>query len=180
MPSRREWSRVLLVTGMPGTGKSTVLRRVAEGLRGERARGFLTGEIRDQGRRVGFKLETLGGRASTLAHIRIRSAHRVGRYGVDVPAFEEAVRSALRLKEPPGVYLIDEIGKMECFSTRFVEAMEALLESGHRVVATVALRGGGFIERVKKREDATLIRVTRENRDSLPDEILAWIREGRE
>ena len=105
----------LLLTGPLGCGKTTVLERVAEHLGDLRLAGFLTVEVREHGQRVGFEAIGLGGRRAILAHVRIRSPLAVGRYGVEpgrlVPLIDE------ELVRPPGtvdVYLIDEIGKMEC------------------------------------------------------------------
>jgi nucleoside-triphosphatase len=78
------------------------------------------------------------------------------------------------------LFLVDEIGKMECLSERFIAAMRGLLDSGRVVVATVALRGGGFIAEVKRRRGVTLWEVTRTNRDALPAEVLGWIGARRE
>jgi nucleoside-triphosphatase len=180
MPSQSRKAHTLLITGLPGVGKTTVIRKVADGLRGRKISGFVTDEIREQGRRLGFLLEAFDGHRTTLAHIDIPSPHRVGKYGVDVAALDRVVDAALRPDDAVDVYLVDEIGKMECFSRRFVDAMTALLDSYHTVVATIARRGTGFIQRVKDRPDAELWEVTRESRDEMPERILDWIarREG--
>ena len=53
-------ARNILVTGPPRSGKSTLIERVVEGL--ERpATGFITVEIRERNRRVGFAIATLAG-----------------------------------------------------------------------------------------------------------------------
>ncbi len=174
-PAKQRSQHAILLTGMPGVGKTTVIRRVAEGLRRKRIRGFTTEEIREGGQRLGFRLDTLDGRSSVLAHVEIRSRHRVGRYGVDIPALEQVVESALALDRATELYLIDEIGKMECLSTRFVTAMTKLLDSECPVVATIAARGGGLIERAKSRTDVELWEVTRENRDGLPARVLSRV-----
>ncbi len=77
----------VLVTGPPGCGKTTLMRRAVAEL-GVPAAGFYTEEIRAAGRREGFALVTLDGRRATLASVRIRGPHRVSRYGVDVQALE--------------------------------------------------------------------------------------------
>jgi nucleoside-triphosphatase len=168
---------VLLLTGAPGAGKTTVVRRVAEELRKKKRRiaGFLTTEIREGRERVGFRIETFAGRSAIFAHVSIRSPHRVSRYGVDVTALDEIVDDALAVSPAADVYLIDEIGKMECFSARFVAATTRLLDGSRLVVATIALRGGGFIEEVKRRPDVELLNITCSNRDEVPARILEWI-----
>jgi nucleoside-triphosphatase len=166
---------VLLLTGVPGAGKTTVLRRAKELVAGRTVRGFLTIEIRDaRGERLGFNIETLDGRTARLASVALRSPHRVGRYGVDIATLEAVAVPTLALDER-AIYLIDEIGKMECLSRAFVDAVVRLLDSSRPMVATVAQRGTGFIGEVKRHPRAELWEVTRENRDKMPERIFAWL-----
>ena len=164
----------ILLTGRPGCGKTTVIRRVIERLVGRRLAGFYTQEIRQYGRRVGFEVVGLGGDSAMLAYVDFRSSKRVGRYGVELDAFEGLVRKEL---DKPGqdvdLYVIDEIGKMECFSGVFAAAASAVLDSPVSVLATIAAKGGGFIAAVKARPDVELLTVTVENREGLPEVITA-------
>jgi len=161
----------LFVTGLPGTGKTTLIRNVLERLPPEVSMsGFFTAEIRESGERVGFTINTLDGRSGVLSHIRIGGGARVGRYGVDVKGFESMVLPLLEAGRA-GLYVIDEIGKMECLSRAFCEAVQLLLDSEAPVLGTVAMKGGGFIAEVKARSDVALLEVTVRNRDGLPDEI---------
>ena len=164
----------LLITGPPGIGKTTALVRVAELLASRSPVGFYTEEVRVGGRRQGFRIVTLDGREGVLAHVDLRSRHRVGKYGVDVAGFEQLVCPVLEGAEGELV-LIDEIGKMECFSRRFCEAVERLADGPATLVATIAARGGGLIAAMKNRPDAQLFTLNRENRDALPDTIAARI-----
>jgi nucleoside-triphosphatase len=166
--------RALLVTGSPGVGKTTALRAVAAGLRDRRLGGFYTEEVRRGGVRTGFRLVTFTGERRMLASVHRSGAPRVSKYGVDVSALDAVVETALA---PAGVdiHLVDEVGKMECLSPRFVAAMRALLDRRRRCVATVAKRGGGFIAEVKQRRDVELWEITRANRDEMPAKILAWL-----
>jgi nucleoside-triphosphatase len=164
---------VLLLTGVPGVGKTTVVQRVAQALAGGAVRGFLTREIREAGRRRGFRIEGFSGTTAVLAHEEIASRHRVGRYGVDLEALDRVVGDELALVAGTELYLVDEIGKMECFSPRFQRAVEGILDRGGPLLATIALRGGGFIAAVKRRPGVELWEVSRANRDALPGRILA-------
>ncbi|HPS79940.1 MAG TPA: nucleoside-triphosphatase, partial [Thermoanaerobaculaceae bacterium] len=95
---------------------------------------------------------------------------RVGRYGVWVEAIDAL---AAELVPAPGVqlFVIDEIGGMECLSREFVRAVNRLLDAGAPLVATVALRGGGLSKTVKEHPGARLFEITPANRDGLADEL---------
>lgn len=166
--------RVLLLTGTPGVGKTSVVRRVAERLHGLRLGGFYTEELRAAGERLGFRLVDFEGQALTFAHVDFPGP-RVSRYGVDVAALDARAEALLDPRAGAALYLVDEIGRMECLSPRFVAAVRRLLGSGRPVIATVALKGEGVIAEVKHFPAVTLWEVTRGNRDRLPDEILAWL-----
>ena len=167
----------LLLTGQPGCGKSTVLIRLSQRLRDRSVRGFTTAEAREGGRRVGFKIRTLAGLEGMLSHIRFGGPHHVGRYGVDIIQFEQLVLPELCPEDPCiEAFLIDEIGKMECFSQRFIEALRKILKGSVPVVATIAARGGGFISEVKALPNVTILHVTVGNRDELPERIAQWLK----
>lgn len=70
------------------------------------------------------------------------------------------------------VVVIDEIGKMECFSRWFVAVVTGLLDGPTPVVATIGRRGGGFIARVRARPEVELWEVTVESRDAMPRRIV--------
>lgn len=162
----------ILLTGAPGSGKTTAVRKIVEALDRTRIAGFYTEEIREAGVRKGFRWHRLDGQTGVLAHVNIKSSHRVSKYGVDIAGFEEHVLPVL---DPNAVgislFVIDEIGKMECFSERFVEAVHRLLESGKPLLATVAQKGPRFIREVKSDPSVRLLHLTRENRDERTREI---------
>jgi nucleoside-triphosphatase len=165
----------IFITGLPGVGKTTLIKQIVEALKDLHPVGFYTEEIREEGIRRGFELVSLDGKRGCLSHIDIKSPHRVGRYRVDVEGFEDFLRSIPFLKPSTHLIIIDEIGKMECFSDRFKEGLIESLNSGKWVIATITLKGGGFIEEVKKRHDSKLFEITPKNRDFLLSDILGEI-----
>ena len=167
----------LLLTGRPGAGKTTVIKTVASALAGRRRLGgFYTEEVRGSAGREGFRLVTFDGRRRLLAPVSFDArAGRVGKYGVDVAVLDQMAAIVLKVTRAVDLYLVDEIGKMECLSSAFVTAMRALLDAPAPVVTTVAQRGGGFIVEVKARPDALVWEVTSANRDALPKRILTWL-----
>jgi nucleoside-triphosphatase len=140
-------------------------------------RGFLTRELREGGRRVGFSLETLEGKRALLAHVDLPGPPRVGKYGVDVPSFEELAIPALAASGEERVTVIDELGKMELASPGFCDAVSALLERQVAVVATVLASRHPFTDALKRRPDTETMQVTVRNRDHLPGELAARLSE---
>ena len=168
----------LLLTGRPGIGKTTVIRRLLALLPPLQASGFTTAEVRAAHGRLGFLAATLAGHEILLAHVQRRSPYRVGAYGVDVAAFEREIVPALSAERGEvELFVVDEIGKMECFSPAFRAAVERLLEDPRPLLGTIALRGTPFIEQVRARPDVQLIEVTAANRDSLPQQLARRVQE---
>ena len=167
----------VLLTGRPGVGKTTLVRQILQELDDVPATGFYTVEIRSEGRRLGFRVVTLDGQEAILAHVGIRSRYRVGRYGVDVTAFERLALPGLTAVPRAHLVVVDEIGKMECFSPAFQEAVVRALDADTPVLATIALRGGCFIEGLKSREDVEVIEITLANRSYLARELASKLRE---
>jgi nucleoside-triphosphatase len=163
----------ILLEGRPGVGKSTVARRLAERLleSGVPVTGFVTDELRESGRRVGFAVETLDGRRAVLARVGLRSPVRVSKYGVDLEAFERVALRTVRPKSKRTLVLIDELGKMELASERFRAAVTELFETTRPVVATVHVARDPFTDALKRRRDVETVRVSTRNRDELPDQL---------
>lgn len=164
----------ILITGLPGVGKTTLIRELSKRLTECNPAGFYTEEIRnEQGIREGFRLVTLCGRRLVLSHIHHPGPYRVSRYGVDVSGFEQLLAELDLEHAPSRLIVIDEIGKMECLSRRFTDDIMALLNSPKLLIATIALKGEGFIQEVKDRPDCRLVVVTRENRNRLVNDLVA-------
>lgn len=128
----------IFVTGLPGSGKSTLVRDVVESC-GKKTTGLLTPEIRCHGERVGFRLRDIhSGEEGVLAHVDIRSGPRVGRYGIDLAELDRFVEmSLLNIPEDTELVVVDEIGKMEMFSQQFVDAVDGLLHGELQVLAVL-------------------------------------------
>ncbi len=166
-------SAKILLTGLPRCGKTTAVMQIIANLNCEKIAGFYTQEIRRGDIRKGFSWQRLDGATGTLAHIDIKGPFRVGKYGVDVAGFEKSVVPTLDAEESDTkLFVIDEIGKMECFSEKFVIAILRLFKSDKSVLATVALKGSGLISEVKDYPDTRLFNLTRHNRDKTIVEIL--------
>jgi nucleoside-triphosphatase len=166
-------SAKILLTGLPGCGKTTAIMKIIDTLGCEKVAGFYTQEIRRGDIRKGFSWKRLDGAEGTLAHVDIKGRFKVGKYGVDVAGFEEAVVPILDVERAnTELFVIDEIGKMECQSKKFVAAVRRLFASEKPVLATVAQKGTGLIYEVKNYSDTQLFNLTRSDRDKTIAEIL--------
>ena len=162
----------ILITGRPGVGKTTLVKNTLA-LLSPIAGGFLTREIRRQGQRVGFLVMDIHtGREGILAHRDHKGGPRVGKYGVDVPAFERVgVRALHEALDRKGCIVIDEIGKMELYSMVFADVVTEVLDSRHPVLATIPVHRHPFLDALRRRSDVRLLEVAAANRDRLPEQI---------
>jgi nucleoside-triphosphatase len=156
----------LLFTGPPGCGKTTLISRIVPQLKTSSS-GFLTKEIREKGKRVGFSINTLDGKKALLAHVNVSGRYRVGRYGVVIENIERIAIPSMVPKDEGECVLIDEIGKMECLSRKFRSKLLDVLEMPNEVIGTISLRGDRFIERIKTRSDVLVVEISEKNRDEL-------------
>ena len=166
----------ILLTGPPRCGKSTLIEKIIKKI-DIPATGFFTREIRESGQRVGFFINTLDHRTGVLAHQDLHNRFRVGRYGVNLEDIDRIAVSAMMPDQPGMLVVIDEIGKMECFSEFFKKTLISLLDSNHRLLGSVTMKGDRFIRRIKARDDVLLVTVTLTNRDKLESMFLSnyWI-----
>ena len=146
----------IMVTGRPGSGKTTLVIKVVESLAAEgfKAAGFVTEEIRGGSHRSGFKVRDLRGDTAVMAHVDYAGTPRVGKYGVDLEAFEKVALKALDTREEEVDYLvIDEIGRMELASNTFRSVLMQLLDNPMPLLATVHKAKNTFTSTVLNRED---------------------------
>jgi nucleoside-triphosphatase len=164
--------------GRPGVGKTTVARRLIGHLRerGLSVAGFTTDEIRERGRRIGFTVEGVEGDRAVLASTRYPGPPRVGRYGVDVAAFEKIALAALAGDSAARVVVVDELGKMELHSEPFREAVTRLFDRPVAAVATVHRFRHPFTDALKRRREVDVMKVTERNRDDLPEQLADRLR----
>jgi nucleoside-triphosphatase len=158
----------LLVTGRPGVGKTTLMERVLEQLRGSLClAGFTTAEERDPfGQRTGFRILTVDGKQGELARVGLRSNVQVGRYGVNSQAFERLALPELARRDVD-LIVIDEIGKMECASERFCHAVRDALEAPVSVLATLGDARLPFFLALRERPDVQVLTLTEHNRNAM-------------
>ncbi len=160
----------IFVTGLPGSGKTTLIREVAERFPLV-ATGFYTEEVRSQGgERIGFDLVDLKGHREVFARKGTKKGSRVGSYGVYLSPLETwAIKLLEPLEDssPVPLVVLDEVGKMECLSRAFQECVLRLLDSQVPVLGTVAKKGGGIIRRIHEHPAVVCVEINPETRAGL-------------
>ncbi|XP_063047665.1 cancer-related nucleoside-triphosphatase isoform X2 [Engraulis encrasicolus] len=178
-----------------GVGKTTLVQKVCDAMTSADVifNGFYTEEVREGGRRVGFDVVTVTGERGHLSRVGNESGatagrreYRVGQYVVDLPSFENLALPLFRqvsvsTEGPRGVFVIDEIGKMELFSQSFIRAVRQTLDSSScSVLGTIPIPKGkplGLVEEVRGRADVKVFTITKENRNSILPEIVSTLQQ---
>ncbi|TKY70242.1 Cancer-related nucleoside-triphosphatase [Spatholobus suberectus] len=175
--------KCFLVTGPPGVGKTTLIMKVLESRRVNpslKLQGFYTREVRRAGQRVGFEVVTLDGRTAPLASLNISTPESlrwpsVGKYKVDVASFESLALPELQVREGTDLFIIDEVGKMELFSSSFFPAVLRVLESNIPVLASIPIPKFGRdipeVARLRNHAGATCFMLSVSNRDAVGEQI---------
>jgi nucleoside-triphosphatase len=100
----------------------------------------------------------------------------VSKYGVDVESLDDvavpAVREAIRSRD---VVVIDEVGKMELFSSHFRDAVMGALESDKKVLGTIMSHPHPWADAVKRRPEVETVSLNRSNRGEVVERVLAWL-----
>jgi len=169
-----------LISGRPGSGKTTLVIKIIAVLKanGFKAAGFVTEEIRKGSSRVGFAVHDLRGDEAVLAHIDYKGKPRVGKYGVDLNAFESIALGALRCGRGEADFLVvDEIGRMEIKSSLFCTTILEVINGALPLLATIPEKGDEFTSRLRIRDDTKVYSINAGNRDRVEGVIYEAMRE---
>jgi nucleoside-triphosphatase len=167
----------LLITGSAGAGKTTLIKKLAEIFKEFNPAGFYSSEITEEGIITGFSVTHLFGDSIILSHVDLKSKHSVGKYHIDIKGFEAMLENIFSRDKKTGLYVIDEIGKMECQSNKFCKLISELLSGDKLVISTISEKGTGIIQEIKKRDDIKLYEITPNNRDQKLKELTMEIRD---
>ncbi len=170
-------TRVLILTGAPGVGKTTVLTKAADALKakGVSVGGMISREVREGNVRVGFEiLDMTSGKHGWLAQVNGQSGPKVGKYHVNLDDLDNVGTAAIsQALEKCSAIAIDEIGPMELYSQKFKQAVAQVLESKKLVMAVVHGKAKDpLVTQVKRRVDAEIFYVTFANREKLSEQLI--------
>jgi len=131
--------RNFFVSGAPKSGKTTLLRRIVEELkkRGLKVGGFITPEERHHGTRKGFYVQDIEtGKIALLASVDAEGP-KVSKYHVDIKSFESVAIPSMTNVDNYDVFVIDEIGRMELKSQKFISLLDKIFESPVPLIASL-------------------------------------------
>ncbi len=174
----------LLITGLPGVGKSSLINKIIEEARSRKLKvgGILTPEVRSEARgknvRMGFLIiNLLTQEQDFLAKVGVDSRYRVSKYGVIKENIENiGVKGLIQAVKEADLIIIDEIGKMELLVSEFVVAVREAFNSSKPVLGTIGKTvQHPFINEVNKREDVQILDLTRSNRDEVYQKVFTKI-----
>lgn len=152
----------VLITGKPRSGKSTLLRNIVEEINPKM--GFITNEIRENGERIGFEIETFNGERAILSDTRLETPNKVSRYFVNLQNLEALLPSVSHFEKNDFLY-IDEIGQMQLLSEKFKELILRYLNVPNTCLATISyIFDDDFTKKIKERDDIILVSLSEENR----------------
>jgi len=172
--SREPKTRLILITGEPGAGKTTLMEKLHHHykLQAVKVGGFITREVMENGKRVGFRITDLqSGGEAWLAKAQPGSGPMYGRYCIILEDLEEIALGALRtaVELNMDIVLIDEIGPMEMSSRRFSAAISSLLQNRPGQIVATFKQGSHYpiIDKCLEDPSTTLLNITRENREAI-------------
>jgi nucleoside-triphosphatase len=167
-------NKVILLTGKPRVGKSTLIKKIVEKIGPNICGGFYTEEIRDSDNRIGFNCVTIDGISEVIAHVESRSSIRVGRYGFELEAFENiAIKSIGDSLSTKKIIVIDEIGFMQMYSDSFQKLVYKIVSNNqHIVLGTVPLDNHPQIDPIKNLDGVKIIPINEDSRDSVSEDLI--------
>ena len=155
----------VLIAGAPGIGKTSLISRLYRDLTPLFIRGFYKEAIREYRILKGFRLATFDFQELILAHVHIVGPDRIDEFGLNLDGFNKLIKKQLSPDSKVELFLIDEIGLMECKSTQFQQMVLKIVNSQIPLIATLASHDVLDILKLKERKDVAILNMTLKNRD---------------
>lgn len=179
----------LAITGEPGVGKTTLLMRLLNMIRSEgiHVYGFFCPEVREEGKRIGFKIIDIATgaegwlaltpeKARSLGYNTSMYRKFVGRYIV-IEDEAERIGVAALSSAKEGFLAIDEIGPMELAVEKLRKAIiHALVSASNFIVVVHRNMKDSEILKILREKNTQWVIITRENRDSVYHELASRVR----
>ncbi|MEL9939839.1 MAG: NTPase [Ignisphaera sp.] len=180
----------LAITGDPGVGKTTLLLKLVKYIAsvGVSVYGFYCPEVREEGRRIGFKIVDIAKNSEGwLALVpekaiemgyNISVLKKIGRYVLIHDEAERIGKEALALYDTSAVLVIDEIGPMELSIGGLREAIIKAIKLSSNLMVTIHrnMRDKEIWDLLHSK-GVEIVVLTKMNRDKMFDTIIDRIRD---
>lgn len=166
----------MLITGIPGVGKTTLIKQILSEYKKIKFAGFYTQEVRKKGRRTGFQLVWIPQNTmEILSSVNLNTPYKLGKYRVNKDVMDEV---ALRIQKLQNidVLILDEIGPMELFSTKFKGVVIDILHKENLpVLGTIQMKLLGKLKEWGVENKVIVKELTRGNFESVYKECVYWL-----
>lgn len=169
----------ILLTAKKGVGKSTVIQKFIDRYK-DPVNGFVISRMKDRNNEnQGFVAQTFDGRMEIFSHKKlVKSKYIIGdNHNVDLDVVDNFLVPEIEkgLLNPSNLIVIDEIGRMEAFSEKFLDVVKEAINSENNILGTIVYEDEPWSIEFKKDPRVKIIEVTLKNRDHLVDELLKQI-----
>ena len=168
----------ILITGIPRVGKSTIIQNIIKNINAP-INGIITKELRnDSGKRIGFESCNLNSQCKLLAHVSdINSKYTIAnKYHVDIDVIDNFICNEISNSNNNKILIIDEIGRMQAISQKFLKIIESSFQKNNTIIATIVYDPEPWSMELKNKKDILKIIVTKENREWISEAILIIIK----
>jgi nucleoside-triphosphatase len=169
----------ILITGKPRSGKTTLIKNILTSIPKLSYGGFFTEEIKENNIRVGFKIRTTYGEEAIMASQDFKSKFHIAKYGINIAAIDTIGMSSLqRAAKEKDIIVIDEIGKMEMCSKRFIGAVhELFLKTDKTIIATIPISTSiPLINELKTQKDVRIFDTRIDSIDNIKNACLELLK----
>ncbi|MEG1255322.1 nucleoside-triphosphatase [Clostridium sp.] len=162
----------VLFSGYPRIGKTTILKKIVQMIGECNCIGFYTEEVRNGFDRIGFDCVSLDGKRQRIADVDLQSDVRIGRYGINIKAFEDfALQTISNYSSRNKIIIIDEIGPIQLLSTKFKQQIGNILSGTNCVIGTIFYDKHPDIDEMKKLPGIKIYSINNENRNTISENI---------
>ncbi|MHA1989593.1 MAG: nucleoside-triphosphatase [Candidatus Hodarchaeales archaeon] len=166
----------IFIRGKPRSGKTTLIKEIVNTFP-ENFHGFYTNEVRKEKERVGFDVVNLKD-SYTVKLARIGNQNpRIGKYTVFVDQFDHFISKCFEIDKSPSkkIWIIDEIGKMELLSKKFVLWIKSICFS-NIVIATLPYQHIHLIDEILNSKEYIIFDLNVQNRKEIKKKIMEHLR----
>jgi nucleoside-triphosphatase len=166
----------IILQGRPGVGKSTILKKIYTLLESKNPRGCIVEEERENGDRIGFRIKYLpeGGSTQLASTKEALSNVFLSKYSINIKAIENELipyMFNMSSESDHGVFIFDEIGRMQQKSDKFIPAVDHIMSISKPVIATIVHNDEIWARKYKNNIENFVIAITEFNCNYIADTI---------